>query len=42
MVERAPPNGVVIGADLMKRVAVPMIGGLVTSFAMELPVYPAI
>jgi len=26
----------------MKRVAAPMIGGLVTSFAMELLVYPAI
>jgi len=31
-----------IGADLMKRIAAPMIGGLVTSFAMELLVYPAI
>jgi len=30
------------GADLMKRVAAPMVGGLVTSFAMELLVYPAI
>ena len=30
------------GADLMKRVAAPMIGGLVTSFAMELLVYPAV
>jgi Cu(I)/Ag(I) efflux system membrane protein CusA/SilA len=30
------------GADLMKRVAAPMIGGLVTSFALELLVYPAI
>jgi Cu(I)/Ag(I) efflux system membrane protein CusA/SilA len=30
------------GADLMKRVAAPMTGGLVTSFIMELLVYPAI
>jgi Cu(I)/Ag(I) efflux system membrane protein CusA/SilA len=30
------------GADLMKRIAAPMIGGLVTSFAMELLVYPAV
>ena len=30
------------GADVMKRIAAPMIGGLVTSFAMELLVYPAI
>ena len=30
------------GADLMKRVAAPMVGGLVTSFVMELLVYPAI
>jgi Cu(I)/Ag(I) efflux system membrane protein CusA/SilA len=30
------------GADLMKRIAAPMIGGLVTSFAMELLVYPPI
>ncbi|MBK7702413.1 MAG: efflux RND transporter permease subunit [bacterium] len=30
------------GADLMKRVAAPMVGGLVTSFALELLVYPAI
>jgi Cu(I)/Ag(I) efflux system membrane protein CusA/SilA len=30
------------GSDLMKRVAAPMVGGLVTSFAMELLVYPAI
>jgi len=28
------------GADLMKRIAAPMVGGLVTSFAMELLVYP--
>ncbi len=30
------------GADLMKRVAAPMVGGLFTSFVMELLVYPAI
>jgi len=30
------------GADMMKRVAAPMIGGLVTSFIMELLVYPPI
>jgi Cu(I)/Ag(I) efflux system membrane protein CusA/SilA len=30
------------GSDLMKRIAAPMVGGLVTSFAMELLVYPAI
>ncbi len=30
------------GADLMKRIAAPMVGGLVTSFAMELLVYPSI
>ena len=30
------------GADLMKRIAAPMIGGLGTSFIMELLVYPAI
>lgn len=30
------------GADLMKRVAAPMVGGLLTSFVMELLVYPPI
>ena len=30
------------GADTMRRVAAPMIGGLVTSFAMELLIYPAV
>ncbi|HUK12902.1 MAG TPA: CusA/CzcA family heavy metal efflux RND transporter [Thermoanaerobaculaceae bacterium] len=30
------------GADVMKRIAAPMIGGLVTSFLLELLVYPAI
>jgi len=30
------------GADMMKRIAAPMIGGLVTSFMLELLVYPAV
>lgn len=30
------------GADVMKRIAAPMVGGLVTSFILELAVYPAI
>jgi Cu(I)/Ag(I) efflux system membrane protein CusA/SilA len=30
------------GADTMRRLAVPMIGGLTTSFIMELLIYPAI
>ncbi len=30
------------GADMMKRVAAPMVGGLATSFLLELLVYPAI
>src|SRR6185295_9822689 len=30
------------GADVMKRIAAPMIGGIVTSFLLELVVYPAI
>jgi Cu(I)/Ag(I) efflux system membrane protein CusA/SilA len=30
------------GADVMKRIAAPMIGGLFTSFLMELLVYPAV
>ena len=30
------------GADVMKRVAAPMVGGLATSFLLELLVYPAI
>jgi Cu(I)/Ag(I) efflux system membrane protein CusA/SilA len=30
------------GADVMKRIAAPMIGGIFTSFIMELLVYPAI
>jgi copper/silver efflux system protein len=30
------------GADVMKRIATPMIGGVITSLVMELLVYPAI
>ena len=30
------------GADVMKRIAAPMIGGIITSFLMELVVYPPI
>jgi len=30
------------GADVMKRIAAPMLGGIVTSFLMELVVYPPI
>lgn len=30
------------GADVMKRIAAPMIGGVFTSFILELVVYPAI
>jgi len=30
------------GADLMKRIAAPMVGGLATSFLLELLVYPAV
>jgi Cu(I)/Ag(I) efflux system membrane protein CusA/SilA len=30
------------GADVMKRIAAPMVGGLVTSFLLELCVYPAL
>ena len=29
------------GSDIMRSVAAPMIGGLVTSFLLELTVYPA-
>ena len=28
------------GADMMKRIAAPMIGGILTSFILELLVYP--
>ena len=30
------------GADVMRRIAAPMVGGIVTSFLLELTVYPAI
>ena len=30
------------GADVMKRIAAPMVGGVVTSAVLELLVYPAI
>jgi Cu(I)/Ag(I) efflux system membrane protein CusA/SilA len=30
------------GSDVMRRIAAPMVGGLLTSFLMELTVYPAI
>jgi Cu(I)/Ag(I) efflux system membrane protein CusA/SilA len=30
------------GADVMKRIAAPMVGGLATSFLLELMVYPAV
>jgi Cu(I)/Ag(I) efflux system membrane protein CusA/SilA len=30
------------GADVMKRIAAPLVGGLVTSFVLELLVYPAV
>jgi Cu(I)/Ag(I) efflux system membrane protein CusA/SilA len=30
------------GADVMRRIAAPMVGGLITSFLLELTVYPAV
>jgi len=30
------------GSDVMKRIAAPMVGGIVTSFLLELLIYPAI
>jgi copper/silver efflux system protein len=30
------------GSDVMKRIAAPMVGGVITSFLMELLIYPAI
>jgi Cu(I)/Ag(I) efflux system membrane protein CusA/SilA len=30
------------GADVMRRIAAPMVGGLVSSFVLELTIYPAI
>jgi Cu(I)/Ag(I) efflux system membrane protein CusA/SilA len=34
--------GTGVGSDVMKRIAAPMVGGLVSSFLLELTVYPAI
>ena len=31
-----------IGSDVMKRIAAPMVGGVATSFVLEMLVYPAI
>ncbi|MCS7184984.1 MAG: efflux RND transporter permease subunit, partial [bacterium] len=31
-----------VGADVMKRIAAPMVGGILTSFLTELMVYPAV
>jgi len=30
------------GADVMKRIAAPMVGGVITSALLELAVYPAL
>jgi Cu(I)/Ag(I) efflux system membrane protein CusA/SilA len=30
------------GADVMKRIAAPMVGGIITSFLLELLIYPSI
>ena len=30
------------GADVMKRIAAPMVGGLATSFVLELLIYPVL
>ncbi len=30
------------GSDVMKRIAAPMVGGLVTSMLLELAIYPVI
>jgi Cu(I)/Ag(I) efflux system membrane protein CusA/SilA len=30
------------GSEIMKRIAAPMVGGIVTSFILELLVYPAV
>ncbi len=34
--------GIGTGSDVMKRIAAPMVGGIITSMIMELTVYPAI
>ena len=31
-----------LGADVTKRIAAPMVGGIFTSFLMELLIYPAV
>ena len=31
-----------VGSDVMKRIATPMVGGVLTSFILELLVYPAL
>lgn len=31
-----------VGSDVMKRIAAPMVGGVITSFVLELLIYPAI
>ena len=40
--EVAKHLGIAAGADVMKRIAAPMIGGIFTSFLLELLVHPAI
>ncbi len=30
------------GSDVMKRIAAPMVGGVITSFILELLIYPAV
>ncbi len=34
--------GIGTGSDVMKRIAAPMVGGILTSLILELTVYPAI
>ena len=40
MEARKRSNGA--GADVMKRIAAPMVGGIITSFLMELVIYPPV
>ena len=42
MTRRTPSLSHARVADVMKRIAAPMIGGILTSFVLELVVYPAI
>ncbi len=35
-------QGAAVDADVMKRIAAPMVGGVVTSTILELVIYPAI